>query len=133
MQAAISVEWSIRGCVYGISQGRGLEMQDKTSVPEIGQVVRLKDIDEKLVVKSVNEDAGTVELVASDGADRGLREVQISDLLPGEDLSAKKEPAPVEAVDVTSLPELDASRSVEMKVIGHVQFGGEEVLDDVLA
>ncbi len=54
--------------------------------PEVGQVVRLLDYDEKLVVKSLSADESAVELVTVEGYPCGERAV--SDLLPGEDLSA---------------------------------------------
>lgn len=36
-------------------------------IPEIGQIVRLKDAEDQLIVKKVNEDAQTVDLVSTNG------------------------------------------------------------------
>jgi len=56
--------------------------------PEIGQIVRLADHEEKLVVKSVSTDESAVELVTVDGSPCGEKQVPVTELLPGEDLSA---------------------------------------------
>jgi hypothetical protein len=56
--------------------------------PEVGQIVRLADHDEKLVVKSLSEDEQRVELVTLTDHPCSLAEVPVSELLPGEDLSA---------------------------------------------
>jgi hypothetical protein len=56
--------------------------------PEVGQFVRLADRDEKLVVKSLSEDEQRVELVTLTDHPRSLGEIPVSELLPGEDLSA---------------------------------------------
>jgi len=55
--------------------------------PEIGQIVRLADHEEKLVVKSLSRDERNVELVTMCGDPCG-GQVPITELLPGEDLSA---------------------------------------------
>lgn len=57
-------------------------------VPEVGQIVRLNDIEGQLVVKAVHEDAKTVDLVSKYGDPRSFEKVPVADLLPGEDLSA---------------------------------------------
>ena len=56
--------------------------------PEVGQVVRLADHEEKLVVKSLSADESAVELVTVDGDPCGETQVPVTELLPGEDLSA---------------------------------------------
>jgi hypothetical protein len=56
--------------------------------PEVGQIVRLADHEEKLVVKSLSADESAVELVTVDGSPCGQRQVPVTELLPGEDLSA---------------------------------------------
>jgi hypothetical protein len=56
--------------------------------PQIGQVVRLADHDEKLVVKSLSADESAVELVSVEGDTKEETRVPVSELLPGEDLSA---------------------------------------------
>lgn len=57
--------------------------------PEVGQVVRLADHEEKLVVKSLSADESAVELVTVDGYPcEDKKEVPVTELLPGEDLSA---------------------------------------------
>lgn len=56
--------------------------------PEIGQVVRLADHEEKLVVKSLSADERAVELVTETGDPCGQQQVPVTELLPGEDLSA---------------------------------------------
>ncbi len=63
-------------------------MEGKTTAPEVGQIVRLADHDEKLVVKSLTEDEQRVELVMPTDHPCSLAEVPVSELLPGEDLSA---------------------------------------------
>jgi hypothetical protein len=57
-------------------------------IPETGQVVRLENIEDQLIVKAVNEKAQTVELVSAYGNSHSLEGVPVADLLPGEDLSA---------------------------------------------
>ncbi|HEY2039301.1 MAG TPA: hypothetical protein VGG95_06525 [Edaphobacter sp.] len=57
-------------------------------IPETGQVVRLEDHEDKLIVKSVNPQTQTVELVSAEDQHRSLQSVPVADLLPGEDLSA---------------------------------------------
>ena len=56
--------------------------------PEVGQVVRLANHEEKLVVKSLSADESVVELVTVDGSPCGQKQVPVTELLPGEDLSA---------------------------------------------
>jgi hypothetical protein len=56
--------------------------------PEVGQVVRLADHDGKLVVKSLSADESKVELVTETGDPCGQEQIPVTDLLPGEDLSA---------------------------------------------
>jgi hypothetical protein len=56
--------------------------------PEVGQIVRLADYEEKLVVKSLSADESAVELVTMDGSPCGQKQVPVTELLPGEDLSA---------------------------------------------
>ena len=56
--------------------------------PEAGQVVRLPDHDEKLVVKQLSADEKEVELVTMTDPPREVGRVSVADLLPGEDLSA---------------------------------------------
>lgn len=57
-------------------------------IPETGQVVRLEDHEEKLIVTAVNEETQTVELVSACDEQHSLQSVPVADLLPGEDLSA---------------------------------------------
>ena len=57
-------------------------------VPETGQIVRLENVEDQLIVKKVNEDAQTVDLVSANGDAHTLGSVPVADLLPGEDLSA---------------------------------------------
>jgi hypothetical protein len=56
--------------------------------PEIGQVVRLAGHEEMLVIKSVSADESAVELVTLEGNPCGEKQVPVTELLPGEDLSA---------------------------------------------
>ena len=56
--------------------------------PEVGQIVRLPDHDEKLVVKDVSPDEKNVDLVTMTDHPHMLTRVPVDDLLPGEDLSA---------------------------------------------
>ena len=56
--------------------------------PEVGQVVRLDNHDEKLVVKSLSQDGCRVELVSMTDDPRVVSGVAVAELLPGEDLSA---------------------------------------------
>jgi len=56
--------------------------------PEVGQIVRLPDHDEKLVVKDVSSDEKNVDLVTMTDHPDMLAQVPVEDLLPGEDLSA---------------------------------------------
>jgi hypothetical protein len=57
-------------------------------IPETGQVVRLEDHEEKLIVTAVDEQTQTVELVSACDEQHSLQSVPVADLLPGEDLSA---------------------------------------------
>lgn len=57
-------------------------------VPEVGQTVHLQDVEGQLVVETVNEAAKTVDLVSKYGETRIFKSIPITDLLPGEDLSA---------------------------------------------
>jgi|GEM_PF-2847579 len=62
-------------------------------VPTSGQKVRLENFADQMIVKSVNEEEQTVELVraSEEGVDsnsESLESVPVADLLPGEDLSA---------------------------------------------
>jgi hypothetical protein len=57
-------------------------------VPETGQIVRLENVEDQLIVKKVIEDEQTVDLVSTNGDAHTLESVPVSDLLPGEDLSA---------------------------------------------
>lgn len=57
-------------------------------VPETGQVVRVENCEDKLIVKTVDEHAQTVDLVSVNGDEQALESVPVADLLPGEDLSA---------------------------------------------
>ena len=57
-------------------------------VPETGQIVRLENHEEKLIVTAVNEETQTVELVSACDEHRAVKSVPVADLLPGEDLSA---------------------------------------------
>ena len=56
--------------------------------PEVGQVVRLDNHDEKLVVKSLSQDGREVDLVSMTDDPRVVLGVAVAELLPGEDLSA---------------------------------------------
>jgi hypothetical protein len=56
-------------------------------VPEMGQIVRLAGNEAKLMVKSINEDAGTVELVTMTAHPCVLSDIPIAELLAGEDSS----------------------------------------------
>jgi hypothetical protein len=56
--------------------------------PGVGQIVRLADHEEKLVVKSLSENQLEVELVSMTDHPFSVSGVAITDLLPGEDLSA---------------------------------------------
>ena len=56
--------------------------------PEVGQIVRLADHDEKLVVKSLSQDGREVDLVSMTDDPRVVLGVAVAELLPGEDLSA---------------------------------------------
>ncbi len=64
-------------------------------IPMSGQKVRLENSDDQMIVKSVDEEKQTVELVRVAAAEAGvdgdadaLGNVPVADLLPGEDLSA---------------------------------------------
>ncbi|MEG9437040.1 hypothetical protein JAO29_12835 [Edaphobacter sp. HDX4] len=57
-------------------------------VPEVGQIVHLENVEGRLVVKEVDEEAQTVDLVSAHGTPRSFGKVPVADLLPGEDLSA---------------------------------------------
>jgi hypothetical protein len=56
--------------------------------PRAGQFVRLPDHDERLVVKSLSEDESRVELETVTDDHRAVHGVKVTELLPGEDLSA---------------------------------------------
>jgi hypothetical protein len=56
--------------------------------PEVGQIVRLSNHDEKLVIKSLSADQREVELVTMTEHPCKLGKVPVEELLPGEDLSA---------------------------------------------
>jgi hypothetical protein len=56
--------------------------------PETGQIVRLENVEDQLIVKAVDEKAQTVDLVPACGDSHSLESVPVADLLPGEDLSA---------------------------------------------
>ena len=62
--------------------------EDEMPTPEVGQIVRLADHDEKLVVKSLSADENKVELVTEAGDPWGHQLISVTELLPGEDLSA---------------------------------------------
>lgn len=56
--------------------------------PMVGQYVRLPDHEEKLVVTSLSEDESRVELETVTDEHRAVHGVEVTELLPGEDLSA---------------------------------------------
>ena len=56
--------------------------------PGVGQVVRVAEHEDRLVVKSLNEEAQKVGLVTMADHPVAFGEVSITELLPGEDLSA---------------------------------------------
>jgi len=62
--------------------------EDEMPTPEVGQIVRLADHDGKLVVKSLSADENKVELVTEAGDPWGHQLISVTELLPGEDLSA---------------------------------------------
>ncbi len=56
--------------------------------PEVGQIVRLTNFKENLMVKSVDLDRSTVELIWMTAHPCTLRRIPIINLLPYEDLAA---------------------------------------------
>jgi hypothetical protein len=56
--------------------------------PEIGQLVRLENYDERLVIKSVSDDGGKVDLVSETDPSYQISDVPCLDLLLAEDYSA---------------------------------------------
>jgi hypothetical protein len=56
--------------------------------PEIGQLVRLENHDERLVIKSVSDDGGKVDLVSETDSSYQISDVPCLDLLLAEDYSA---------------------------------------------
>jgi hypothetical protein len=56
--------------------------------PEIGQIVRVADHEDRLIIKSLSEDEQRVGLVTMSDHPRTFGEVSVAELLPGEDLSA---------------------------------------------
>jgi hypothetical protein len=56
--------------------------------PQVGQIVRLTNLKENLIVKSVDLDRSTVELIWMTDDPCTLRMIPIIHLLPGEDRAA---------------------------------------------
>jgi hypothetical protein len=65
------------------------------TTPMTGQKVRLENFGDQMIVKSVNEESQTVELVrvaaaeaGVDGSSEALKNIPVAGLLPGDDLAA---------------------------------------------
>jgi hypothetical protein len=56
--------------------------------PDIGQLVRLENYDGRLIVKSVSDDGGKVDLISESDPAYQVRDVSCLDLLLVEDYSA---------------------------------------------
>jgi hypothetical protein len=57
--------------------------------PQVGQYVRLEDYDGRLIIKSVSEDGGSVDLISQCDPNYVRNAVRCVDLLLAEDYSAE--------------------------------------------
>jgi hypothetical protein len=57
--------------------------------PEFGQLVRLENYDERLIITSVSDDGGKVDLVSETDPTHRISDVPCLDLLLAEDYSAE--------------------------------------------